>query len=108
MNQFRLATMIARTTQGTHNPRISAQTVTNGLREIGKIRPYTMYVLYAAFLFWPTINYIGLLLKPADQDIQFSKEDSLMLLIHCLLLLPIIVGVLCLVLVLYCSTIKPV
>ena len=55
MNQFRLVTMIARTTQGTHNPRISAQTVTNRLREIGKIRPYTMYVLYAAFLFWPSI-----------------------------------------------------
>ena len=42
--------MIARTTPGTHNPRISAQTVTNRLREIDEI-PYTMYVLYAAFLF---------------------------------------------------------
>ena len=51
MNQFRLVTMIARTTQATHNPRISAQTVTNRLREIGKIRPYTKYVLYAAFFF---------------------------------------------------------
>ena len=50
MNQFRLVTMIARPTPGTHNPRISAQTVTN-LREIGERPQYTMYVLYAAFLF---------------------------------------------------------
>ena len=49
--------MIARTTIATHNPRISAQTVTNRLREIGEISPYTMYVLYAAFLFWPSICY---------------------------------------------------
>ena len=48
-------TMKARTTPGTHNPRISVQTVTNRLREIGEISPYTMYVLYAAFLFWPSI-----------------------------------------------------
>ena len=55
MNQFCLETMIARTTLGTHNPRISAQTVTHILREIGERPPYTMYVLYAAFLFWPSI-----------------------------------------------------
>ena len=47
--------MIASTTPGTHNPRISAQTVTNHLREIGERPPYIMYVLYAAFLFWPSI-----------------------------------------------------
>ena len=47
--------MIVNTTPGTHNPRISAQTVTNRLREIGERPPYTMYVLYAAFLFWPSI-----------------------------------------------------
>ena len=57
MNQFRPVTMIARTTPGTHNPRISAQTVTNRLQEIGERPPYTMYVLYAAFLFWPSIFY---------------------------------------------------
>ena len=55
MNQFCLATMIAMTTLGTHTPRISAQTVTHRLREIGERPPYTMYVLYAAFLFWPSI-----------------------------------------------------
>ena len=55
MNQFCPATMIARTTLGTHNPRISAQTVTHRLREIGERPPYTMYVLYAAFRFWPSI-----------------------------------------------------
>ena len=55
MNQFRPATMIARTTLGSHNPRISAQTVTHRLREIGERHPYAMYVLYAAFLFWPSI-----------------------------------------------------
>ena len=47
--------MIASTTTGTHNPRISAQTVTNRLREIGERPPYTMYVLNAAFLFWSSI-----------------------------------------------------
>ena len=47
--------MIARTTLGTHNPRISAQTVTHRLRENGERPAYTMYVLYAAFLFWPSI-----------------------------------------------------
>ena len=46
MNHFRLLTMIARTTPGTHNLRIGAQTVTNHLREIGERPPYTMYVLY--------------------------------------------------------------
>ena len=56
MNQYRPVTMIARTTPGTHNPRISAQTVTLRLREIGEIPPYTMYVLYTAFLFWPSIS----------------------------------------------------
>ena len=57
MNQFRPVTMIhvARTILGTHNPRISAQTVTHRLREIGERPPCTMYVLYAAFLFWPSI-----------------------------------------------------
>ena len=55
MNQFCSATMIARTTLGTHYPRISAQTVTHRLQEIGERSPYTMYVLYAAFLFWPSI-----------------------------------------------------
>ena len=51
MNQFCPATMIARTTIGTNNPRVSTQTVTYRLREIGERAPYTMYVLYAAFLF---------------------------------------------------------
>ena len=67
MNQFCPATMIARTTLGTHNPRISAQTVTRRLREIGERPHYTMYVLYAAFLFWPSICYYyftSQLLKP--------------------------------------------
>ena len=57
MNRFCPATMIARTTLGTHNSRISAQTVTHRLREIGERPPYTMYVLYAAFLFWPSIYF---------------------------------------------------
>ena len=38
MNLFRLVTMIARITPGTRNPRISAQTVANRLREIGEIQ----------------------------------------------------------------------
>ena len=60
MNQFCPVTMIARTTPGTHNPRISAQTVINRLREIVERPPYTMYVLYAAFLFWPSVVGKGL------------------------------------------------
>ena len=55
MNQYRPVTMVARTTPGTHNPRISTQTVTLRLREIGEIPPYSIYVLYAAVLFWPSI-----------------------------------------------------
>ena len=47
--------MIARTTPETHNPRISAQSVTHRLRGVGERPPYTMYVLYAAFLFWPSL-----------------------------------------------------
>ena len=39
MNQYRPVTMIARTTPGTHYPRISAQTVTHRLREIGERPP---------------------------------------------------------------------
>ena len=55
MNQLRLVTMIAKTTPGTHNPRISVETVTHRLREIGERPPYAMCVLYAAFLFWPSV-----------------------------------------------------
>ena len=56
MSQLRLMTMIAKTMPGPHSPRISAQTVTYRLREIGEILPYTMHVLYEAFLFWPSIS----------------------------------------------------
>ena len=55
--------MIASTTPGTHSPRICAQTVTNRLLEIVEIPPYTVYVLYAAFLFWPSIYICRLYLK---------------------------------------------
>ena len=68
MNQFCPATMIARTTLGTHNPKISAQTVTHRLREIGE----TMYVLYAAFLFWPSI-YTADLLSGIKQMIHIKE-----------------------------------
>ena len=54
MNQFRPVTVIARTTTGTHNPRISAKTLRNRLREIDERPAYTMYVLYAAFHFLPS------------------------------------------------------
>ena len=50
--------MIARKTPGTHKPRISVQTVTNRLREIGEISPKNNVCLYAAFLFWPSISKI--------------------------------------------------
>ena len=56
LNQFRPVSLIASTTPGTHYLRISAQTVTNRLREIGERPPYKMYALYAAFLFWPSIH----------------------------------------------------
>ena len=58
LNQFRTVTMIASTSPGTHNRRLSAQTVTNRLLEISERPPYTMYVSYAAFLFWPSIRSI--------------------------------------------------
>ena len=61
MNQFRLVTMISRTTPGAHNPRISAQTVAHRLREIDERPPYIMYVLYAAFLFWPSKYHKGVI-----------------------------------------------
>ena len=68
MNQFCPVTIKARATLGTHNPRISAQTVTNRLREIGERPPYTMYVLYAAFLFLPSIDGEGDVLKFAKRE----------------------------------------
>ena len=46
--------MIANTTIGTCNPRISAQIVTNRLREICERPQYTMYI---GFFFWPSIVY---------------------------------------------------
>ena len=76
MNQFCPATMIARTTLGTHNPRISAQTVTHHLREIGEKPPYTMYVLYAAFLFWPSIGNHHMRPAKALTSFRYSKEPS--------------------------------
>ena len=75
--------MIASTTPGTHNPRINAQTVTNRLREIGERLPYTMYVLYAAFLFWPSIylkdlyGFFENTVYP-DQKVKSSDQD-----LHC-------------------------
>ena len=43
--------MIARTAPETRNPRISAQSVTNRLREIDERPLYTMYVFCTAFIF---------------------------------------------------------
>ena len=60
MNQFRSVSMIARTTPGTHNLSISAQTVTNRLRRIGGEKTYTMYVLNInstrSAILWNTVN----------------------------------------------------
>ena len=100
--------MVASTTPGTHNPRNSAQTMTNRLREIGEIPQYTLYVLYAAFLFWPSIydRRIPQLKKKTDQpewgfdrsvqvirndeyninDVMCTQPDEIPLLIQCLLL----------------------
>ena len=50
-----MVTVVAKKTPGTFNQRISTQTVPSRSREIGERPPYTMYVLYAAFLFWPSI-----------------------------------------------------
>ena len=52
MNQFRPVRMIARTTPGTYNKRISAKTVTNPLREIDERLPYTMYDIYMRSFFF--------------------------------------------------------
>ena len=62
--------MIASTNPKTHNPRISAQTLPNRLREIGERHPYAMYVLYAAFLFWPRIHDIPVPARGIDENEQ--------------------------------------
>ena len=43
-------TMIARTTQGYHNPRITAQTVINRFREIGEKHIQCMFYMQRFFL----------------------------------------------------------
>ena len=48
-NHFRPVTVTARTTPGTHNPRISAKTVTNLLREMVK-DPYICFICGVSFL----------------------------------------------------------
>ena len=59
LNQFLPVTVTDRTTSRTHNPRISAQTVTNLLREMG-IRP--LYIFYKRCLvFWPSIVHASML-----------------------------------------------
>ena len=86
MNQFCPATMIARTTLGTHNPRISAQNVTHRLREIGERPPYTMYVLYAAFLCWPSICSVQLkTARPSynSRQLIFNINAVVLLVIMC-------------------------
>ena len=70
--------MIPNTTTGTHNQRISAQIVTNRLLEIGKRPLYTMYVLYAAFLFWPSICQRAFAASPcADPESFFRVGPTL-------------------------------
>ena len=51
LNQFLPVTMIASTTPGTHNPRISAQTVINRLREIGERPPIQCMFYMRRFFF---------------------------------------------------------
>ena len=45
--------------------------MTNRFREIGERPPYTMYVLYAAFLFWPSI-YMNITTKIQKESFQIS------------------------------------
>ena len=58
MNQFCPATMEARTTLRTHNPRISAQTVTHRLREIGE-RPHIQCMYYMRRFFFGLVYVIN-------------------------------------------------
>ena len=69
--------MITSTSPGTHNPRISAQTVANRLREIGERPPYTIYVIYAAFLFWPSIYQSSQ--RIICRTIQWPRTSALMI-----------------------------
>ena len=55
MNQFRPVKMIAKTTPGTHNLRISAQTVTHRLRGIGENTPIYNVCFICGVSFWPSI-----------------------------------------------------
>ena len=52
VTQFHPVTMIARTTPGTHNPRFSAQTETNRLREIGERPTYIQCMFYVRRFFF--------------------------------------------------------
>ena len=79
--------MIASTIPGTHDPRISAQTVTNRLLEICERPPYTMYVLHAAFLFWPSICklaivQIALFARGLNSTIMYFYDLFVKLIIH--------------------------
>ena len=67
--------MIASSSPGIHNPRLSAQTVTNRLLAISERPPYTMYVLYGAFLFWPSI--FDAIINPAIQKVQAKLHENL-------------------------------
>ena len=79
MNQFCPATMIPRTTLGTLNPRISAQTETHCLREIGERPPYTMY--YMRRFFFLALVYVHLVeniksLYFLNQIFQQEKKNN--------------------------------
>ena len=74
MNQFRPVTMIASTTPGTHNPRISAQTVTNRLREIGERPPYTIRDFFAILGRGPRAFEIGKTSAVNHYFGKFSKQ----------------------------------
>ena len=58
LNQFRLVTMIARTTPGYHNSRITAQTLTNRLREIGERSPIYNVCFICGVSFFAYLVYV--------------------------------------------------
>ena len=63
--------MIASTTPGTHNPRISAQNVTNHLLEIGERPHYKMTMFYMRRFFFGLVNCIQIIFVGVTDYTQF-------------------------------------
>ena len=76
MNQFCSVTMIARTTPGSHNPRNSAQTVTNRLREIVEKKTHTQCMFYMRRFFIGLVYIPGFVINPQLDSLRKTPFQS--------------------------------